>query len=619
MAGVRKKLGSLLGPRGVRGVQGDRGLPGLEAVPQAEGMAAHISTAGLVRDAVDARASAAAADRVLTMRGLSTKAAYALDRDGASGTVTRYGARVARSVAGALADVGDGPVVVSTPVTNEFGAIVGGAVGTVAFSGGNLPTGWTTGSGSAAKSILAVSSTSITFQVTRTEAATDYGSIRTAPFTPSGDVIVAFDIDMTNADPAPIMVMARLGWFNPTGSTFSDVLNRLHRSTNRAGRYYVRLPNPGGARSLAFVLAAESASAQTITLKLSNIAVYPVSVVGDDPNVQPPYTATSLPAATAVLPVDNGDYVLVVEEVSGRVRRVRVTASGGIDLAAALKWSTIRRLWAIPAAAYNGSDVSALGEPDWEATRDVNDNFAIQSAAVGAAITGSQPYVSVGNPYRGVQVSRRFPGRVRFEVHPGEVALGDSVTQERAELVLLKSAPYGVNVDAAFGFVVEQFPASPSSDYMLIAQWRYTNNAAGDSSKLSPDYSIVAYPRDAKTFSLMVVCRSDGGTPNLTGSGVPAGITTTTIWSGVLNIGQRYEVYARNVFSKTGGGSSSFYLDGVLKASGPVALGYSRDAGPHFHYGIYSNDMDGPRVVTFNKARFGDVDLSAQIAKPLPW
>lgn len=52
MAGVRARLGSLLGPRGVKGEPGARGLPGLEAMPQAEGMAEHIATPGPVRDAL---------------------------------------------------------------------------------------------------------------------------------------------------------------------------------------------------------------------------------------------------------------------------------------------------------------------------------------------------------------------------------------------------------------------------------------------------------------------------------------------------------------------------------------------------------------------------------------
>lgn len=95
MAGVRKRLGSFLGPKGlkgdgvknlrrvgdtlfvdevardadgetttttnlgdVRGRQGDQGLPGLDAVPQSEGLAAHVRQEGLVREAVDTRVAA---------------------------------------------------------------------------------------------------------------------------------------------------------------------------------------------------------------------------------------------------------------------------------------------------------------------------------------------------------------------------------------------------------------------------------------------------------------------------------------------------------------------------------------------------------------------------------
>ncbi|QEW00854.1 hypothetical protein F6J84_12570 [Microbacterium caowuchunii] len=59
-----------------------------------------------------------------------------------------------------------------------------------------------------------------------------------------------------------------------------------------------------------------------------------------------------------------------------------------------------------------------------------------------------------------------------------------------------------------------------------------------------------------------------------------------------------------------------FCIDGAQSFNGNVPLGYSRNDGPEFRFGVYSNDMTGQRLVEFNQPEFGAVNIWSRITAP---
>jgi hypothetical protein len=497
--------------------------------------------------------------------------------------------------------------------------ITTGTVGVIG-SGGALPTGWSHGSAPVVKEILEITEDSITVKLSPPASQTDYGSIRLPAFVAGAAVNVSMDIEITNQVAGSSIISMNPGWWD--GSVGTDQI-RVYYSDDSPRRVTFRLPDPGGSKQIRLVFTSEEASDQDPIVKISRVTVVAESEAGTDPTKQPPYFPTStLAAANVVLDVAAGEYVLVADTDNG-VRRARVTvASGGLSLNAALNgYFTVSACWVIPVDSYDERDCDAISLKDWESVRSLSSTASPFMAALATRRVSALPLDSarVGNAKRGIGVSRTRPGRYLFDVRPGEVASGDGVTQERAEITSSQPVPLNANVDVAFGVVIHEFPESPTSDYSLICQYRYTNNASGDSSGLSPEFSIVVKPKTATTATLDVRCRTDGGVAVLAGDGTPAGIVTTTPVSTEVNLGQKYDLYARIVFSDTGGGSLAFYLDGVQIYSGAVAVGYDRDTGPTFRFGSYSNDMDARRLIEFRQPEFGTADLSDRITRPLAW
>jgi hypothetical protein len=153
----------------------------------------------------------------------------------------------------------------------------------------------------------------------------------------------------------------------------------------------------------------------------------------------------------------------------------------------------------------------------------------------------------------------------------------------------------------------------PGNGEATIFQYRYINNATGDSSTLAPDLSLAQLT--GNRFQLRY--RTDHGTPVLTGSGEATGVTTVALTPVNYSPGDWHAVVVRVRFSKSGGGYLGFWFDGQKIFDQAAAVGYNRNIGPRLHYGTYKYSNYRNRT-EFQHMEHGSRSLASRITSPLP-
>jgi hypothetical protein len=79
------------------------------------------------------------------------------------------------------------------------------------------------------------------------------------------------------------------------------------------------------------------------------------------------------------------------------------------------------------------------------------------------------------------------------------------------------------------------------------------------------------------------------------------------------------DIVVRVTFDPFGKGNLTFWLNGVKKyESGPIAIGYNDNVGPHFSHGQYRGKSSATTVFEFANLEVGRTSLINRVGSPKP-
>lgn len=569
--------------------------------------------------------------------------AAALHVDLVAKTAKKLG--VATSYSGAVS--GDGTV--RPALTNLFGPILPFAGTSV--SGNKLPAGMSWHSEATPKSLVSATADKLVFRAKTTTALPDYfGGVRTAVdvVQPGQTVLLSFRADLSeltgNVNASIRVFLLRI---SDQKSTVGVRAYNAQETENLQSVIRLKAPTggSGGYRVVFTVEAGASQAGQQVTVTLGSIVMVPEPA---SPKIGPRYAAPayfrdSASSQNLVLSpgAPSGDYHVVIRAdqfgwaaeavtlagtaskvdlkslfgstVNLNVREVYVVAKskwvrGWLDqLSPVMNWLPSRFLnidnsqsRARPESPNRLSRITGLPAGVSAASSEVNTNIPTMAA----------PPVTWAVAYNPMRLSH-----TAFEADTDKY-IGDTGGSAgvRSEVFAGESVPFDKDVWISFWTRAQTTLTDPMYDrYAVMFQFRYVNNATGDSSKLSPDLAFEQLPQDR--FRLRY--RSDHGKPVLAGSSVD----NTTITTGSVDPvpyvkGQWASVVVRVRFSRSGGGHLSYWHNGVQKFNAAVPVGYNRNVGPLLHYGSYKFSDSRSRI-EFQHMEHGTRDLSSRIASPL--
>jgi hypothetical protein len=562
-----------------------------------------------------------------------------------------FDAKVAKvfGVAKAFSAVVSGDGTVRPGLTNRFAPILPFTGASVAAN--RLPSGLAWHSEKIPKKLLVATSDKISYRGTTISAAPGFfGGVRTVSdvVAPGQSVLLSFKSDISNVSGnANVSIRVFLLRMNDQKSTLGVRAYNAQETPNVPN--IVRLTAPsGGSGGYRLVFTAEAGSLainQQATIDISEIVL--VTVPTSLPTIgaryaAPTYFRDSVSSATAVFSpqAPAGEYhvlfrtdefgwgaeTLTIGGTSSTVELKRLLGSAvnmrirEFYLIAKSKWQkgwldkvSPNTSW-IPARFMNVDNSRSLSRP--ESPNRLSRMTGMPAALSAISTEGNGNVPSLAAPAATWAVSFN-PNRLSHHAFSADKDkyIGDTSDNGavRSELLPGESVPFETDVWISFWTRALTTLSDPMYDRSAVMfQYRYVKNATGDSSSLSPDLAFEQFTNNR--FRLRY--RTDGGTPVLSGSTTPAGITTVESAPIDYKVGQWYSVVVRARFSKTGGGRIGLWVDGQTLIDQDAAVGYNRNVGPSLHYGSYKFS-DYPSRIEFQHMEHGTRNLSRRIASPL--
>lgn len=514
------------------------------------------------------------------------------------------------------------------------------------------PSGWTVHDPGTSATVTRFDSTSITVASKRsTSEPTSFGGLRgTKPFDPQSFVFLQARVALKGV-PASSDATVMAGWWDPETKTITFKTPLFAASAARTKPQATNivipsewpcaatLPAPGGPRTLILFVESVDQSALAgatvqMTIKEPTMVVSPKS--GWDCNLQGPYTATSWNRSAPSLLCPDGQYTLfakVTKNVGSTVKgqnewltaEVDAVGGNGIDLSEALEGSwRVWQLTAIPSANKAGvaKQIAQFGTPALTNVANDHPAGALRTARHIMTPTFSQ----VGSPQPSsvrTALNRNF---TNFTLVQGDVAPRDNpVTQRRAEIrSQAPLAPYSTPIWTSFSIRLNK---RMERSYCIAGQWHCASDT-GDQQRYSPDLSLVLAVHPTGTWA-QVTARSDGGIADYASETRPPTFIENNLGAPTpLVTGAWYNVVISSTFSRSGGGSVRWWLNGteISDPDARIPVGYSRVEGLAFMYGAYTSGTNGDTAdsqrnkvdLDYANVEFGTGDLSDRIKRPRP-
>lgn len=518
--------------------------------------------------------------------------------------------------------------------------------------GTGAPAGWKVYDPNASATLTKFDSTSFTVASKRsTTVPTSFGGLRgTEPFDPQSAVLVQARVAL-NGVPASSDATVMAGWWDAktkavvikTPLFAASAVRTKPQSpgidTPSEWPCAATLPAPGGERTLVLFVESRDQSAlpgATVEMRVKDLTMTASPMSGWESNYQSPYTKTSWNRTAPSLRCPDGQYTFFAKVrknvgTSSDTQNEWITAEvdavggSGIDLSKALEGSwKVWQVTAIPSTdkAQIAKQIRDLGTP--ALTNVPNDN------PVGALRTARHVMVKSNT-----QVGSAQPSSIRtaldrnftnFTLVQGDVAPRDNaVDQRRAEIRSeLPLGPYSTPIWTSFSIRLNK---QMQRGFCITGQWHCSTDK-GDHQHYSPDLSLVLAKHPTGTWA-QVTARSDGGVADYSSRSKPPTLIENNIGAPTpLETGAWYHVVISSTFSRSGGGSVRWWLNGV-EISDPnaqIPVGYSRVEGLGFMYGAYTSGTNGdvadPETnkvdLDYANVEFGTGDLSARITRPRP-
>lgn len=514
-----------------------------------------------------------------------------------------------------------------------------------------VPAGWELHDPGSSSKIISADASSVVVSSTRSATTpTSFGGIRgTQPFDPQSEVLLQARVALSGAPMASdAVVMA--GWWNSSTMTIDDKTQLFAASSIRTKPQAANistptvwpcaatLPAPAGKRSLVlFVESSDSSSMPGLTIQMTikGLSMVATPSSGWDAYFQPPYTATSWNRSAPALLCPDGKYTLFAK-VSKNVgyatkgqnewlsAEVLATGGTGIDLSKALGGSwRVWQLTLIPSINTTeiGKQVTRLGVPSLTNVPNDHPAGALRTARHVMSVTYSQ----VGSPQPAAIRTALDRNFTNFTLVQGDVAPRDNAaTQRRAEIrAQVPLAPYSTPIWTSFSLRLNK---RMERSYCIASQWHCSSDP-GDQQHYSPDLSLVLAAHPTGTWA-QITARSDGGVADYSSAARPPTLIENNIKAqNPLTTGLWYNVVIASNFSRSGGGSIRWWLNGteVSNPDARIPVGYSRIEGLGFMYGAYTtgtssdvpNDPQRNKVdIDFANVEYGTADLSSRITRP---
>lgn len=571
-------------------------------------------------------------------------AVSALYVDFARGTASKLG------VAASLASVATGNGVVRPNLTNKLAAIL--PLTGASVSQNKLPTGLVWHSETTVKTLLAVTQDKVSIRARTTASSPLYfGGFRTANdvVQPGQTVLLSFNADIRNV----------------TGDSNSSIRVFLLRVSDQKAtlgvRAYnaqetenllsvIRLKAPAGGSSgyrLVFTVEAGASKAgQQLDFDISNLMLIPDPAI--EPTIGSRYALPSkfrdsVSSANVVLSPKTaaGIYYVIYRTTEFGWGAESVTLKSTTDtvnissLLGASVNVTIQELYVIAQGKWKTGWMDKLSPTTkWYPARYLNmggdrskarpespnrlsrmTGMPAALSAVAAEGNGSIPNLAVPAVTWAASYN---PNRLSHHAFEADTAKYINDTMDtggvRSELLPGESVPFEQDEWISFWTrTATPIRDTVTSRHSVLFQYRYVNNATGDSSRLSPEVAFEQLTQNR--FRLRY--RSDNGVAVLSGDSSASGITTVAVDPVFYQPGKWNAIVVRVRFSKTGGGHIGFWCNGKKLIDQDAAVGYKRDVGPRLHYGSYKFS-DYAHRVEFQHMEYGTRDLSSRITSPLP-
>lgn len=515
-----------------------------------------------------------------------------------------------------------------------------------------LPAGWTVHDPGASATVTSFNSNSVTVASKRSMSTpTSFGGLRgTQPFDPQSDVFLEASVALGGV-PASSDATVMAGWWDTSTKTVTFKTPLFTASAVRTKPQAANivtptewpcaatLPAPGGSRTLILFVESLDQSAllgTTVQMTIKDLAMAASPESGWDCNLQGPYTATSWSRSAPSLLCPDGQYVLFakVTKNTGSTAKgqnewltaeVDARDGDGIDLSKVLGGSwRVWQLTAIPSAdkAKVVKQIGQLGTPALTNVQNDHPAGALRTARHIMAPTYSQ----VGSPQVSSIRTALDRNLTNFILVQGDVAPRDNpVTQRRAEIrSQVPLGPYSTPIWTSFSIRLNK---RMERSYCIAGQWHCASDT-GDQQRYSPDLSLVLAVHPTGTWA-QVTARSDGGIADYSPETRPPTFIENNLRAPTpLTTGAWYNVVISSVFSRSGGGSVRWWLNGI-EISDPdarIPVGYSRIEGLAFMYGGYTSGINGDTAdpqrnkvdLDYANVEFGTGDLSERIKRPRP-